>query len=121
MNGDENFDVIFSSTQSVFAMRYFDDAIQSTFNLTFLNGVTTVEISSFVSGTPFDTSKFVAFVSDVSFDTVRVREDDGTGNANEFFQFFQFFSAPTTGAPKQATIELLGLAFLSMSRARRNS
>jgi hypothetical protein len=106
LNGDENFNIIFSSIQTAFAMDYLDDNIISTFNLTFLNGSSSVGVASFTTAAAdFDSVQFVGFTSSIGFDNVQVREDDGTGNANEFFQFY----TATQTVPEPGTFALLGL------------
>jgi len=87
LNGDENFDVIFSSLQNAFAMEYVDDAIVSTFTLTFYNAGSQVGQTQFTT-TAFDTAQFIGFISDDSFDRIAIREEDGPSNYNEYFQFY---------------------------------
>lgn len=117
LNGDENFDIIFSSLQLAFAMDYEDDSIDSVFDLTFFNGAINVGSSSFTSIAPFNTSKFIGFISDMSFDKVEVRETDGVKgeNSNEYFQFY----TATAAVPEPGTIALFGLGLVGIGFARR--
>lgn len=98
--GDENFNVLFGSTQSAFAFTYEDDSVASAFTLNFYNDAALVGSASFTTS-EFNTEQFIGFISDSAFNKVTVREDDGASNSNEYFQFY-------TIIPEPATIGLLG-------------
>ncbi|MBV1877706.1 MAG: hypothetical protein KUG79_08695 [Pseudomonadales bacterium] len=115
LNGDENFDLLFSGTQTAFAMDYLDDNIVSIFNLEFFLDSTAVGATSFTtSAAQFDTVQFIGFSSTAGFNKVQIREDDGTGNANEFFQFYT-----ATAVPGPSSLILFSSALLSLGFMRR--
>lgn len=87
LDGDENFDVLFSSRQRSFAFDYTDDSVASTFVLDFLDGGTNVGSTSFTTSS-FGVANFIGFTSTVPFNRIDVREFDGANNTNEFFQFY---------------------------------
>jgi hypothetical protein len=114
LNGDENFDLIFSSSQTAFAMDYLDASIASTFTLTFFDGVTNVGSTSFTTSS-FGTVEFIGFVSTVAFNRVEVRENDGASNSDEFFQFYTTaISVPAPGA-----LLIFGIGAVGLACARR--
>ena len=94
ISGDENFDILFSTLQTAFAMNYADEDTDSIFTLNFFNGATTVGSTQFTSTAPFKTAKFIGFASDMAFDKVTVREDDRGTNSNEYFQFYKATAVP---------------------------
>ena len=114
LNGDENFDVTFSSLQSAFAFTYEDDSISSTFTLNFFNVADNIGSASFTTSA-FNSAQFVGFISDSSFDRVTVRENDGSSNSNEYFQFY----SASAKVPAPATIVLFGLGLAGIGFARR--
>ena len=116
ISGDENFDVSFSSSQSVFAFDYVDDSVASIFTLEFFNGMTNVGTSSFTTSAPFATQNFIAFLSDTDFDLVTIRESDGSTNSNELFQFYT-----ATTVPEPSSALLLGLGALGLVSRRRKT
>lgn len=117
LNGDENFNLIFSSQQTAFAMDYVDTSIASTFNLTFFDGASNVGSTSFVTSS-FGTAEFIGFTSTVAFDRVEIREDDGTNNTDEFFQFY---SAEAISEPGSLAVFGLGLLGLGYMRRRKTA
>lgn len=117
INGDENFDLIFASTQTAFAMDYLDTSVASTFTLTFFDGLTNVGNTSFVTSS-FGTVEFIGFTSTVAFDRVEVRENDGASNTDEFFQFYTTeVSIPAPGAVLIFGLGAVGLVCIRRRRA----
>lgn len=114
LNGDENFDILFSSAVSAFAMNYADTSDNSIFTLTFFSGASNVG-SSVVNSNIFNTERFVGFISDTDFDKVTVRENTAT-NSDEFFQFY---TATAVTEPGMAGLLALGLSSLFGLRRRR--
>ncbi len=115
MNGDENFNVLFSSPQTAFAFDYEDDRIDSVFTLEFFDGASSLGTATFTSTSPFNTSKFIGFYSDSPFTRITVREDDGNRNTNEYFQFY---SARIVPEPTSLTVFLLGAVLAACPRRR---
>lgn len=103
VSGDENFDILFGSPQTVFSFSYEDNADISSFTLEFFNGVTSIGNSSFLSST-FNTEQFIAFTSDAAFNKVTIRESDGTANSNEYFKFYS-----TEAIPEPIVIAFVGI------------
>lgn len=101
LNGDENFDMVFSTLQLAFAMDYVDHSTDSLFTLTFFNDGFNVGSTSFTSTTPFNTPKFIGFISDAKFNEVEIRENDGTANSDELFQFY---TASPAVVPEPSTL-----------------
>lgn len=119
ISGDENFDVLFSSAQTAFAMNYEDDSIESEFTLSFFNGELDVGSASFTTGAPFNTVNFIGFISDTSFNKVTIREDDGdNSNSNEMFQFYTATPSSET-IPEPASLALMSLGLLVFCASRR--
>lgn len=116
LNGDENFDLIFSSFQTAFAMDYVDASIASTFTLDFFDGVTNVGSTSFTTSS-FGTVEFIGFTSTIAFDRVEVRENDGASNSDEFFQFYT--TETSIPAPSGLLIFALGTVGFACARRRR--
>lgn len=118
-NGDENFDLIFSSQQNAFAMNYVDQGGLSTFSLDFFSGLTNVGSTGFVTAST-NAAEFIGFISTVAFDRVEIRETDtgdGSGGPNELFQFFTAEAISGPGALSVFGIGLLGLGFLRRRKA----
>lgn len=118
LNGDENFDLIFASSQTTFAMDYLDASIASTFTLNFFDGLTNVGSTSFTTSS-FGTVEFIGFTSTVAFNRVEVRENDGANNSDEFFQFYT--EAVSIPAPGALLIFGLGATGLVCMRRRRTA
>lgn len=117
ISGDENFDVLFSSSQTAFAFNYADDSVASTFTLGFFDGASQVGSASFTTST-FDTAEFIGFISDTSFDSVQIREDDGANNSNEYFQFYS--AAPSeVPLPAAAWLFISALGGLIVAKRKR--
>ncbi len=114
LNGDENFDILFASSVSAFAMDYADTADTSVFTLTFFNGASNVG-SSVLNSNIFGTQRFVGFISDTDFDKVTVRESSAA-NSDEFFQFY---SATPVAEPATAGLIAIGLGGLFGLRRRQ--
>ncbi|MBK17454.1 MAG: hypothetical protein CMM52_01265 [Rhodospirillaceae bacterium] len=119
LNGDENFNLIFSSTQTAFAMDYVDASIASTFNLTFFDGASNVGSTSFATSS-FGTAEFIGFISTVGFDRVEIREDDGVGNTDEFFQFYAAEAVSEPGSLLIFGLDLVGLGYARRRKAAQN-
>jgi hypothetical protein len=94
LNGDENFNVNFSSLQGSFAFDYVDTSVTSTFTLNFFNGITNIGSTSFSTSSPFGVANFIGFKSDTLFDRIEVRENDGSINSDEYFQFYTAVAVP---------------------------
>jgi len=116
LDGDENFDIKFTAHQSAFAMDYLDTSIESKFSLTFYDGAINVGETSFITNS-FGTAQFIGFISSLSFDKVTVREDDGSENSDEFFQFYSATSA--AAVPEPSSIVMFGVGAIGMAFARR--
>jgi hypothetical protein len=116
VSGDENFNVIFSSLQSAFAFDYVDDSVFGTFTLNLFNGATNVGSTSFLTSSPFGIANFIGFKSDTLFDRIELREDDGSNNSDEYFQFYT-----ATAVPEPSSLFLLTsiIGFVSLRRGKR--
>ena len=66
----------------------------------------------------FGTAEFIGFTSTVAFDRVEIREDDGTNNTDEFFQFY---SAEAISEPGSLAVFGLGLLGLGYMRRRKTA
>lgn len=116
INGDENFDVVFSSLQGSFAYDYVDDSMDSTFILNFFNGAANVGSTSITTFAPFGVSKFIGFTSDAPFDRVEIREFDGNTNSDEYAQFYTAIAVPEPASVVLVTAIAVGLALLRSGR-----
>lgn len=116
LNGDENFDLIFASSRTAFAMDYLDASIASTFTLNFFDGLTNVGSTSFTTSS-FGTVEFIGFTSTVAFNRVEVRENDGASNSDEFFQFY----TTAVSIPAPGALLIFGLGALGLASMRRKA
>jgi hypothetical protein len=98
-------------------MDYLDTGINSIFTLTFFDGVTNVGSAAFTTGAPFNTVNFVGFISDTAFDRITVRENDGSNNTDEFFQFYSATEAAPV--PEPSSMLVLGLGIVGLGLLRR--
>jgi hypothetical protein len=116
LNGDESFNIVFSSLQSAFAFDYVDESVSSSFTLNFFNGVTNVGSTTFSTSAPFGLANFKGFKSDTLFDRIEVREDDGSNNSDEYFQFYT-----ATAVPEPSSLFLLTsmIGLVSLRRGNR--
>lgn len=116
-NGDEDFDLIFSSQQNAFAMNYVDQSAVSTFSLDFFDGATNVGSTSFVTAS-INSAEFIGFVSTAAFDRIEIRETDTGGGSNELFQFFTAESN-IQAVPAPAPLAIFGLGLIALGYGRR--
>lgn len=117
LDGDENFDIIFDAPQSAFAMNYLDPEFASTFTLTFFSGATNLGTTSFTTSPSEDTVRFIGFISSLNFDKVTVREDDGSTNSDEYFQFYK--ATPAAAVPEPASLAMWGAGVFGAFMVRR--
>jgi hypothetical protein len=115
-NGEEDFDLKFTSLQNAFAMNYVDQSAISTFSLNFFDGLTNVGSTSFVTAS-INSAEFIGFSSSVAFDRVEIRETDTGGGTNELFQFYTAEAVPEPGALAIFGLGLLGLGYMRRRKA----
>ncbi len=115
-NGDENFDLIFSTQRNAFAMNYVDQGGLSTFSLNFFDGATNVGSTSFDTAS-INAAEFIGFISTTLFDRVEIRESNGSGGPNEVFQFFSAES--NINLPEPGALVVFGLGLIGLGYARR--
>lgn len=87
--------------------------VDSTFELTLLDGAMTVAVHEFTR--PKDSLEFVGIWTSNPFNRIEIRETTGTAD-NEFFGNF---TTGTTPAPEPASLALLGAGLVAMAASRR--